>query len=87
MIRSNPGLLLLSGGNVINKWDDSEVPDFESERGEELLKAKGWKMNFWGKLMVILLIFIVPLLLVKLEEFKGKRSGLPAIKKGYTKKI
>lgn len=87
MIRSNPGLLLLSGGNVINKWDDSEVPDFESERGEELLKAKGWKMNFWGKLMVILLIFIVPFLLVKLEEFKRKRSRLPAIKKGYTKKI
>ena len=41
MIRSNPGLLLLSGGNVINKWDDSEVPDFESERGGNLLKAKG----------------------------------------------
>lgn len=79
MIRSNPGLLLLSGGNVINKWDDSEVPDFESERGKELLKAKGWKMNFWGKLTVILLIFIVPLLLIKTGR------GLPAIKNGKNK--
>ena len=66
MIRSNPGLLLLSGGNVINKWDDSEVPDFESE--EDPLKAEGSKMNFWGKLVVILLIFIVPLSIHRLSD-------------------
>jgi len=44
-------------------------------------------MNFWGKLIVILLIFIVPLLLIKLEEFKEKRSEFLAKNKGYNKEI
>ena len=65
MIRSNPGLMLLQNGNVVNKWDDSEVPDFTST--QDLSKVEGLKTNFWGKLAVIMLVFLAPLVVIKLR--------------------
>ena len=61
MIRANPGLILLKEGNVINKWDDSKVPKPTSE----ILLIKNPQRDNMVKLLLIVLLFFVPLFLLK----------------------
>ena len=66
IIRSNPGLLLLKGGVIVNKWSDSRLPDEYALSGrlEELPLGQQKVENDWHTMCYVLLWFIVPLLLV-----------------------
>lgn len=37
MIRSNPGLVLLKEGTIIEKWSDRDIPEVEEIKGKDLL--------------------------------------------------
>ena len=66
IIRSNPGLLLIKDGTILNKWSDNRLPDEyvltdsldKIELGQQKLE------NNWHTIGYVLLWFIVPLLIV-----------------------
>lgn len=63
MIRSNPGLMLIKDGTIVNKWSDSELPDEYALNGRlESIDLKIQKdMRAIG---YVFLWFVIPLLLV-----------------------
>jgi len=72
MIRSNPGLILLKEGDVINKWDDSSLPRIGAmnlpleESG--LVNINDPKTTGVFHLLIMLLLFIAPLLFLKWRD-------------------
>ena len=89
MVRSNPGLMLIKNGVVLNKWADSQMPnEFDlTDRLEELplgvmkdvsdLRTLGW-VGVW---------FVAPLLLIILIDRIFNRHNNKKIKKSMRKKI
>ena len=89
MVRSNPGLMLIKDGVVLNKWADSQMPnEFDlTDRLEELplgamkdvsdLRTLGW-VGVW---------FVAPLLLIILIDRIFNRHNNKKIKKSMRKKI
>lgn len=70
--RSNPGLLLLKNGIIINKWADREVPSEENLTAPIEDLAFGQKIDSEKdkkNLIYIILIFILPLLTLKVLDF------------------
>ena len=66
IIRSNPGLLLIKDGTILNKWSDNQLPD-EYVLNDSLDKLELGQQKQENKLHTIgyvLLWFIVPLTLV-----------------------
>lgn len=78
MSRTNPGLLLLKGGVVVNKWADLEVPSeaYWNQPLENLDASKIADVEKEDKhcLFYISLIFFIPLILLKLFDLSVYRK-------------
>ncbi len=66
IIRSNPGLLLIKGGTILNKWGDSQLPDeyVLTDSLDKLELGRQKYVNDWYTMGYVLLWFIVPLAFV-----------------------
>lgn len=66
IIRSNPGLLLIKDGTILNKWSDSQLPDeyVLTDSLDKLELGRLKYVNDWYTMGYVLLWFIVPLAFV-----------------------
>ena len=75
MVRSNPGLMLLKKGVVVNKWSVTDIPDEYQLTGvlEQLPIGKVNKQSFVYQLFWVVVWFVLPLLLMCLADMAWKR--------------
>ncbi|WP_028897935.1 BT_3928 family protein [Prevotella sp. HUN102] len=66
VIRSNPGLLLLYQGTIINKWSHNDLPTAEELNAPLNLLSIGHEPedSTWSKIFAIVLCYILPLILL-----------------------
>ncbi len=70
IVRSNPGLVLLQGSTIINKWPSTHLPHEEelSQPLEELPLAHPQVNSFVRRVLRIILWYLIPLLLWTLGD-------------------
>ncbi len=75
MIRSNPGMLLIKDGTVLNKWSHNGLPDEDTLAGDigQWGIASDYRTSIMGTLMYVALWFVVPLLLFLGVDIAVKR--------------
>lgn len=66
IIRSNPGLLLIKEGTILNKWSHNDLPDeyVLTDSLDKLALGQQKYENNWHTMGYVLLWFIIPLMLV-----------------------
>ena len=63
MVRSNPGLILIKGGVILNKWCDSQIPDeYElTDSLDNLPLGEVKQVNDWHTMGWVIIAFAIPL--------------------------
>ena len=77
MIRSNPGLILIKDGTILNKWNDSRIPDeydLQNDRLENIEVGQLSETTIIHKIGVICLWFFIPLFIILTIDFLFVRS-------------
>ena len=66
MIRSNPGLLLLYKGTIINKWNHNDIPMVAELNAPLNLLTIGHEpeSSTWKKILTMILCYVLPLILL-----------------------
>ncbi len=89
MVRSNPGLMLIKGGVILNKWPDSQLPDeFDlTDKLEQLPLGQVKEVNDLRTLGIVGLWYIVPLLLIILIDRTFNKKNNKNYNKLIKKKV
>lgn len=66
VIRSNPGLVLLYKGTIINKWSHNDLPEVSELNAPLSLLSIGHEPedNTWTKIVMIIVCYVFPLVLL-----------------------
>lgn len=75
MIRSNPGLILMKGGKIINKWPGNRIPKIKKTNAplEQLTLAHpaDRKQAAKHKMLILCIIFALPLVLMQAVDISA----------------